>query len=310
MYRLRGAAVTGVAGVAALALAACGPLGSSAAKDPTGATGATVTATAAASSTPRSPLSGAAHAITALDLVKKTASGVHSAKVDTSVWAGGIRVTSSVGTLDWGHGLTGTAVVSYTAGQAAEQMSAAGLPAAMQVRYLPEAFYVNMGPALAAHVGGRHWVKYPLATLGTIAGGTGSMLKNAAENGNPVKSIQAALAAPGIRDLGPASVRGVQARHYRGVVDLQAVGRSSSIDLTAGEQAEVRKSLTSIGATKETVDLWVSADNLPVEAQILVDTAQGEVKTLTYYADFGTTVTASAPSAFDTVDVTELMDEE
>src|SRR4051812_43819856 len=95
---IRGGVAAGVAVASVLALAACGPLGTSAdkSKDKPAATGAP-----ASTAGKDSRSSGVAHAVDALDLVKKTTTGVHSAKVESDISIGSTVSMNSKGAIDW-----------------------------------------------------------------------------------------------------------------------------------------------------------------------------------------------------------------
>lgn len=299
--------VTGAAAVAVsvLALAACGPLGSSASKgDKPATTAATSTTTA------KSPLSGVAHAITALDLVKKAATGVHSAKVESTISVGSAMSMTSKGALDWADGIVGNMTIHYTGGAAADSLRQAGASTTMGARYLKDAYYVNMGSAMAEQLGGKHWVKYTYADLAKFTGTSGSYLKDTIQNNNPVKSVDAALASPDTRSVGTETVRGVQTTHYKGTVDYAQLTGKSNPYLSAEDQSQLKDLLAKSGITTETIDLWVSKDNLPVEAVVAASTKSGVMKTTTYYSDFGAPVSTQAPAAFDTVDVADLLNKQ
>jgi hypothetical protein len=302
MRGIKGVTTGAVAAASVLALAACGPFGSSASGgDKTSAPAATATTKA------DSPLSGVAHAVDALDLVKKAASGVHSAKVESTISLGTTMSMSSKGAMDWAHGLVGTMKIGYTGGAVAESLREAGAPTTMDARYLPDGYYVNMGSAMASQIGGKHWIKYSYDDLAKLAGGAGSYLKDTIQNNNPVKSVDAALASPDSKKVGTQTVRGVPATHYTSTVDVREITGKQVPNLTAAEQSELRDTFAKAGVTSETIDLWVSKDNLPVEAVVMASTKAGTMKTTTYYSDFGTPVTAQAPAASDTVDFAELM---
>ncbi|WUH91511.1 hypothetical protein OG900_16270 [Streptomyces sp. NBC_00433] len=302
---IKGAAAAGVAVASVLALAACGPLGTSAgdkSKDEP-------TATGAPQSTDHkdSPLSGAAHAVNALDLVKKTTTGVHSAKVESDISIGSTMSITSKGAIDWRHGLVGTMGITYTGGSAAESLREAGAPTTMSARYLPDAYYVNLGSAMAAQFGGKHWVRYGYDDMGKLSDVAGSYMKDSIQNNNPVKSVDVALAAPDSRVVGTETVRGVRTTHYTATIDVQAMLGGTGTGLSAAEQSQLKDTLTKAGVSSETVDLWVSKDNLPVEAVVKADTKAGVMKTTTFYSDFGTAVTATPPAASDTVDFGDAM---
>lgn len=306
MRGIRSATTGAVAGVSVLVLAACGPLGSSA----SGSDKADKTSAPAATETAKG-LSGVAHAVTALDLVKKAATGVHSAKAESTISIGSTMSMTSRGALDWENGLVGRMTITYTGGTAADQLRQAGVATTMDARYLPDAYYVNMGPTMASQLGGKHWIKYGYEDLAKLTGNSsGSYLKDTIQNNNPVKSVDAALASPDTRSVGTETVRGVQTTHYKGTIDVQEIVGKSIQGLSAQEQSDLQDSLDKAGVTSETIDLWVSKDNLPVEAVVMANTKAGAMKTTTYYSDFGTSVSAQAPAADDTTDFTALVNQQ
>jgi hypothetical protein len=296
-----------VAGGALMAVAACGPLGSSASGDKDGKGGKDVTATASANGGADSPLNGVTHALQALDLVKKAASGVHSAKVESKISVGSTMSMTTKGAMSWGGGLTGDMTIDYTGGTTAETLRNAGMPTTMEVRYLPDAYYADAGDAMAAQTGGKHWIKYSFDDLGKLTGGSGDAMKDMLQNNNPVKSLNAALASPNIAKVGTGTVRGVPATHYRGTLSLGEITGSALANLGSQDQQLLKDAFTKSGITSEAIDLWVSKDNLPVEAAVTANTAAGLMKSDTYYTDFGVPVTAKAPRASDTVDFSELL---
>jgi hypothetical protein len=305
-FRFRTVAAAAVAGGSLLALAACGPLGSSASDSKDGGKKADSTATASVGGDG----SGIAHAVTALDLVKKKTSGAHSAKIQEKITVGTTMSISSSGVMDWTDGLQGAMSIRYDGGSAAQQLKDAGLDGTMQARYLPDAFYANMGPAMAEQLGGKHWIMYRYEDLGKLTGGSGTFMKDALQNGNPVKGVDAALASPDVENLGSATVHGVQTTHYHSTLTAGELSGQGSANLSAADQADLKKLLDKSGITSESVDLWVSRDNLPVQVTTRASTANGVITTTCYYSDFDTPVHTTAPAASDTADFAELMDQQ
>jgi hypothetical protein len=300
-------AAAAVASGSLLALAACGPLGSSASDSKDG--GQKADATASASSGGQK--SGIAHAITALDLVKKKTSGAHSAKIQEKITVGTTMSMSSSGAMDWSDGLIGEMTIRFESGSAAQQLKDAGFGGAMKAVYRHDAMYMNMGPAMAEQLGGKHWIRYGYDDLAKAAGGSGAYLKSALQNGNPVKGVDAALASPDVENLGSATVHGVQATHYHATLAAaELTGDLSGANLSAEDRASLKETLDKTGATSETVDLWVSKDNLPVQVTTKVSTTSGVITTTCYYSDFNTPVHPSAPAASDTEDLADLMSQQ
>lgn len=297
-------AAAAVASGSLLALAACGPLGSSASDSKDGGRKADSTASAGGGD----QQSGIAHAITALDLVKKKTSDAHSAKIQEKITVGTTMSISSSGAMDWTDGLQGAMSIRYDGGSAAQKLKDAGLDGTMQARYLPDAFYANMGPAMAEQLDGKHWIMYRYEDLGKLTGGSGTFMKDALQNGNPVKGVNAALASPDVKNLGSATVHGVQTTHYHSTLTADEItGKTVGANLSAADKADLKAVLDKAGITSETVDLWVSQDNLPVQVTTKATTATGVITTTCYYSDFNTPVHTTAPAASDTADFADLL---
>ena len=199
--------------------------------------------------------------------------------------------------------------IRYESGAAAQQLKDAGLDGTMQARYLHDAFYVNMGQAMAEQMGGKHWIRYGYDDLAKATGGSGTYMKDALQNGNPVKGVDAALASSDVENLGSATANDVQTTHYHSTLTVdELTGQTGT--LSASDQADLKKLLDKAGITSESIDLWVSKDNLPVRVVTKASTATGVITTTCDYSDFNTPVHASAPAASDTEDFTDLMNQQ
>lgn len=305
-FRLKSVAATAVATGSLLALAACGPLGSSASDSKDG--DKTTAPTAASSSGDQK--SGIAHAISALDLVKKTTSGANSARVQESITMGTTMSMQASGVMDWKSGLKGNMTMRYTGGTIKDQLKQSGIDGPMQARYLTDAYYVNMGDAMADQIGGKHWIRYGYDDLAKLSGASGSYMKDALQNNTPVKGVEVALASPDTQDLGDATVNGVQTKHYRSTLTAdELTSQGNGANLSEADRKELKTLLDKGGITSETIDLWVSEDNLPVKTVTSAKTAAGAMTTTCTYSNFGTPVHVSAPDSSDTADFNDLMNQ-
>lgn len=300
MRTFKGASSAVTAAVAALALAACGPLGNSAAKSggpgtpagtPDSAGGAHATATA--------------QVVQALDLVRKSTGRVHSASSEISVRKGTTLATTAKGDIDWSHGLQGELTATVISGTTAQAIRRATGGDTVRIRYLPGAYYANMGPTFAGYMGGKHWIRYGYADLARISGQSAASVQDI-QNKNPIDSIDLVLASGDVRQSGAGTVRGVPATHYAGTVNLLALARQQHANLGAADLAHLRDLLHKAGVTTEHVDLWVTADHLPVKVVSSAHTTKGEVETTVYYSHYGVAVHVQAPSPSDYVDFATL----
>lgn len=301
MVTFRGAALAATAVTAVLSLAACGPLGDAAARGD-----GTVTPAAPAAA---GDGSGAAHAVQALDLVEKRITGVHSVGAEETLSIGEQASATARLRLAWGSGGPhGTITMTFTGGRQAQSMRSLGMSTTMEGRYLPDAAYVRVAAAPAGVMGDKHWLRYTYAQLGTLMGNTAEFGKDFFASNNPVRSVDLLLSAGNLREVGRETVRGVAATHYTGTVDVAAMTAQRAPHLSASQLAAEKRALRAQGITTETIDLWVSADHLPVEAHTTERTNKGLKTATVYYSDFGVPVHVQAPPASDTVDFGALLD--
>ncbi|WP_225844868.1 hypothetical protein [Streptomyces sp. HPF1205] len=296
MRSLKGAVFAATA-VAALSLAACGPLGSGTAKG-SGPAGAPSAAAGGHGTV--------VQAVQALDLVRADTGKVHSATGEITMRVGTTMSATAKGDIDWSRGLEGQLTMNVTGGKAAQAIRGATGQSTVVARYLPGAYYANMGQKAAGLLGGKHWIRYGYADLARITGQSGTAIQDAFQSDNPVRSVDLALASGDLRQVGTETVRGVPATHYRGTVDVMALARQDHPHLSASDLAGVRAMLRKKGVTSERVDLWVTADHLPVKVVTHARTKKGDLDTTVYYSHFGVAVHVQAPPASDCVNFTDL----
>ncbi|WP_335978289.1 hypothetical protein [Streptomyces sp. CA2R106] len=249
-----------------------------------------------------------AHAVDALATVQKRTDSVYSARTDTTTTMGSEVSMRVTGSMDWSNGMLADLQMTYTGGSSLATMQKAGM-ASMKIRYLPDAYYVDLGPAFAKKLGGKEWFRYDSDDLAKFSGASGAVAKDQLDEGNPTRTVDIVLASPDVRAVGQETVRGVPATHYRGTLDVATVTRQSTPHLTAAQFQAVRQQLTKAGITTETVDLWVSKDNLPVESASRATSKQGLLSTRVFYSDYGLKVHVAAPPASQTTDFSHLLDQ-
>ncbi|MEU8694765.1 hypothetical protein [Streptomyces sp. NPDC048665] len=229
-----------------------------------------------------------------------------SAKVRSTMSIGDVMSASSTGSLRWGDGLRGDLTITYTGGQLAEVMRKSGAAPSMQARYLPDAYYVNMGDASAQRMGGKHWLRYSYDDLAKFGGASGAYMKDQIRTSTPNSSVQMLLASGDVKKVGEESVSGTHATHYSGTVNVaDLAGRSSN--LTADQMAGLKAQLNTAGITTETIDIWINDQNLLVKKTEKAHTAKGALTNTAYYSDYGVQVSAEAPPAGDTKDFKDLL---
>ncbi|KUL38091.1 hypothetical protein ADL22_19100 [Streptomyces sp. NRRL F-4489] len=231
----------------------------------------------------KSPLEAA---LASLKTAAQQTGGKKSAKIDgTQKTAMGTRTMK--GAMDWSNGINMTLDITQTGGP-----MASGKP--QKALYTPQAMYINMGMP----VGGKNWLKYDYDALAK-KGPAGALMKDAMQNNDPVKSVDLLIASGKVQEAGKEDVRGVQATHYTGKVDVAEMAKMQSKSLSAADLQALEAQLKKAGATTETIDLWIGPDNLLVKKREQVDGTQGTDSTV-FYSDYGTKVTVTPPPASDT----------
>ncbi|NUR02957.1 MAG: hypothetical protein HOY79_42510 [Streptomyces sp.] len=215
---------------------------------------------------------------------------------------------TSKGVLDWSKGIQGDLTITFTSGEMAENLAESDMPGTMRILYLPGNFYMNVGDGAAAkELSGKHWVGYSLKDMAKYSGNSTASLMKQLEDTTPSKSVDALLAMPVTRNLGPAVINGVQTTHFQALVSLDNLDATAGRQLTAAEKARVRANFSKAGITSETIDLFVTKDDLPIQESLVKETAAGQMKTITTYSDYGVAVHPKAPPAYDTASLDEAM---
>ncbi|MFG3248212.1 hypothetical protein [Streptomyces sp. NPDC048187] len=238
--------------------------------------GSPPTGSAAASSRTPVPDGPAADALRA---VERATGRAGSARVESTTVMGRELSLEAAGVLGWRDGLTGTLTITYTGGTTAETMRRLGTTA-MEARYLPDAYYAEMGDEFAERVGGRHWIRYVYEDLEELGGDAGAGFADQMRRTTPNQAVKLLLTAGDVRKVGEETTRGRRTTHWSGTV--------------GGESAQ-------------RVDIWVDDRDLLVKKVERGRTKTGELTQTAHYSDYGVAVPAERPPAADTADFKELL---
>ncbi|MEV7913740.1 LolA-like protein [Streptomyces griseus] len=244
--------------------------------------------------------------VAALKQVQQKTGGAQSAKVEGTTEMGDTMSMKQSGAIGWSDGLSGALTITYTGGTMGDALKQAGGDGSVEARYFKDEYYANMGDAMAANLGGKHWIRYSYEDLAELGGASGDVMKDQIQNSTPEQGVKALLASGDVKKVGQEDVRGVSATHYSGTVDVaDLTAKNSALD--AKQLAAFKEQLALAGVTTQTVDIWVDKNDLLVKK-----TERGEMKTGTFnstlfYSDYGTEVPAEKPAASDTVDFKEML---
>lgn len=245
--------------------------------------------------------------IAALRTVQKTTDKANSAKVEGSTTMGAQMSMDMKGAMDWSDGVTGNVTADLTGGTTADQMRQFG-KTTIDYRYLPDAYYADMGDKFASQSGGKHWIEYDYETLAEMGGAAGAALKDQMQNTTPNQSVKMLLASGDVKRVGQEDVRGVKATHYAGTVDV-ADFTGKNADLDERQLSELKQQFEQVGITTEKIDIWVNDDDLLVKKTEKADMKDGAFSQTVFYRDYGTKVSVQKPSASDTVSFKDLMNQ-
>jgi hypothetical protein len=242
----------------------------------------------------------------ALRLADKSTDDADSVKIESTGDMGDLMSIKADGEVDWADGLHGTLTITYTGGQAADQMNQLGITST-EARYLPDAYYANMGDLFAGQYGGKQWIRYGYDDVEDMIGGaSGAYVKEHFQSVTPNQSVQLLLASGDVEKVGEEEVRGERTTHYAGTVNVADI-QEQNANLGEEMRAELEEQLKASGITTADIDLWINDDNLLVKKVERGDTANGELNSTVYYSDYGVDVSVEEPPASQTLDYKDLM---
>jgi hypothetical protein len=169
-------------------------------------------------------------------------------------------------------------------------------------------FYLDY-PALSAAMGGKPWGEFDLAdddgSLGSL-----STLADTSQEYDPATQIAVLIAAGNITDIGPETDQGQSTEHFHGQFDATAMleGEDYSqayVNLLSLSQVNALENMVkTAGVTKESVDVWVGPDQLPVEIKYVTQSPDGQVVSDMVLSGWGSPAQVGAPPASQVFDLT------
>ncbi|MFE7835678.1 hypothetical protein ACFU53_06295 [Streptomyces sp. NPDC057474] len=242
----------------------------------------------------------------ALKLADKSTGDADSSRIESTGDMGDLMSIEADGEVDWADGLNGTMTITYTGGQAADQMGRLGITST-EARYLPDAYYADMGDLFAGQYGGKRWIRYAYEDMDEMIGGaSGAYVQEHFKSVTPNQSVRLLLASGDIEQVGEEDVRGESATHYAGTVKVADI-QERNANLGEEMRAELEEQLKASGITTVDIDLWINDDDLLVKKVEKADTANGVVNSTVHYSDYGVDVSTEEPPADRTVDYKDLM---
>jgi hypothetical protein len=179
------------------------------------------------------------------------------------------------------------------------------------------AIYIKLPSQLSSRIpGGKPWVSASFSQIGKVAHipGYGSLMSSSSSFSNPAQYLGflRATSKGSVKNLGQATVNGVQTTHYRADVDLAKVPQAAP----AKERATMRKLIATLdkdGSFKELpINVWIDNQHLIRRLQLNMDTklATGQSVKATIVENihsYGPQPAPSVPSSSQTTNLLSLM---
>ncbi|MFI0223465.1 hypothetical protein [Streptomyces lydicus] len=233
----------------------------------------------------KSPLDAA---LASLKAASQQTDGKKSAEVDGTVKNGPSTQTMK-GAMDWSQGMRMDVTITQSGGQT----PMAGKP--VKALYTPTAMFMGIP------MQGKSWIKYDYDALAKKMGPSGALLKDQMNNNNPNRAMELLISSGKVKEAGKEDVRGVQATHYTGTLSVSELTRMQSKNVSEQDLKALEQQLKKAGTQNETIDLWISSENLLVKKREQMAGASTFDSTV-YYSNYGTKVTVQKPPASETVD--------
>jgi len=164
----------------------------------------------------------------------------------------------------------------------------------MEMTLINKTLYMKLPASAASQMGAgdKPWVKISPDGTDPLSKSLGPMVQNLDSNFDIAKQMEQVKAAGSIDKTAKETLNGEQTTHYWLTIDMKKAAQN----LPDPEMRKLAEQASSVGSIKE--ELWVNADNLPVQLVVATPAIQGQTATVTVkYTDWGKPVTIQAPPA-------------
>lgn len=161
--------------------------------------------------------------------------------------------------------------------------------------------YVHAGGLTSLLLGGKSWAKIDLSEAAAARGAGLDWLGDLARSGGPGQWLAWLALTGDPREVGSATVGGVETTHYRAEIDVTRLARSVDPAL--------RRSLEALRVGRVPVEVWIDDQDLVRRLRLVVRREAGlrlGLDLTMEFSDFGARVDATPPPSSDVRDVTAL----
>jgi hypothetical protein len=162
----------------------------------------------------------------------------------------------------------------------------------MQAVFVPNVVYLKLPPQLARQVpGGKPWLSINLTELGKAEGipGLGALANSSSSLNNPAQYVSYLRATTDgtVRNLGRATINGVQTTHYHAVIDLNKLANVVPASSRASVQQLVATLKKRGTKTQLPIDAWIDSSQKIRRVVITYsEPINGQKATITTRVDF------------------------
>lgn len=170
----------------------------------------------------------------------------------------------------------------------------------MRMLLVDGAYYYDIDPQPSGPVAGKEWLKVDGSAVFGEKGA--EAMASSGASASPAAMVKSLSYASGVKELGDQTVNGKATKHYRAVLDKDALGKRNE---AYGNDKSLFGSMTGKIDTI-TMDVWVGEDDLPVR----LTEKLGAMSVRMDFLKFGDGKEIQAPPASETGDITKLMKEQ
>jgi hypothetical protein len=179
----------------------------------------------------------------------------------------------------------------------------------VEIRLVGKAMYIGGGAQVAKELDGKSWIKFDMSALGAGKQLNADQLGAGQADRNPAAESTFLTGSKDVKEVGTETVDGVQTKHFKGTVTLEAFRESlKGKDKATREKRE--KSLDQyekMGIDALTMDMWIDGDDHTKQFRMQGDADKGTLDMTITFLDFNKPVTVEAPPAKDTADLAQMM---
>ncbi|MCW8216019.1 hypothetical protein ACIPJG_08175 [Streptomyces halstedii] len=188
-------------------------------------------------------------------------------------------------------------------------------PEQIRMVMLDNVMYMDMGEKAASGMDGKRWMKMDVAAMAEASGDEAAQkqLTGGLENANqdPSQQLAMLLESPNLKHVGAEKIDGVDTEHYKGSLAVdEMMDTNKSLDvLSEKERKDLLDSVKKAGITGYDTEVWVDKEGYPIRMDIGIGSAEGKIRMVADYSDYGTATAVKAPPADETFDLMEMLAE-